>query len=462
MFTYRFAEAMGVERFAYDPPSDTAINMYLDGGSGPLAQFGPTLTAFIKDEVVSGPLDDRIFDVEVFVGPTDTANELRVYFALMRPSCSSGNLHIVDSEGTVTIDESSIFLGCEQDKEVMSRSVELVTEALARVGSTPVADAEKSMWLYGQRTSHMNHWAGSCALGTCADAATLRVHGTENVAVVDASLLPQQVWGHPALTLKAMALKAADIIHAALRRLNFRIPPRQDQSAAPKPGSMAEVTVSVPVTMSGNGSKMERDGHLMATLRTVGQEVLGLHETEKHLVKVTMLQTDATPVRLSFVVSIPAERAAIMRVKTATEVMQIFQSSALSNHPVAINTATGEFVEHHLSLNDVRHHVVASIVDMLPASAFESTLRPRQESTTVQGTLAAPSLTEPPTQTSIQTTAQESTTLRGTLAARSSTKLPTQASIQTTAVADVDVEASDALGPKAFVAIIVAIVCAVD
>merc|ERR1711998_515837 len=64
---------------------------------------------------------------------------------------------------------------------------------------------------------NMNHWAGSCKMGSCVDAATLLVHGTDNVAVVDASILPGQIWGHPSLTLKAIALKAADILADQLK-----------------------------------------------------------------------------------------------------------------------------------------------------------------------------------------------------------------------------------------------------
>jgi len=44
------------------------------------------------------------------------------------------------------------------------------------------------------------------------DPATLVVRGTANVVVVDASLIPTNVPGHPVLTIMAVADRAADIL----------------------------------------------------------------------------------------------------------------------------------------------------------------------------------------------------------------------------------------------------------
>ena len=43
----------------------------------------------------------------------------------------------------------------------------------------------------------------------------LRVYGTNNVRVVDASVLPMQISGHLTSTLYAIAERAADIIQSA-------------------------------------------------------------------------------------------------------------------------------------------------------------------------------------------------------------------------------------------------------
>lgn len=43
----------------------------------------------------------------------------------------------------------------------------------------------------------------------------LKVYGTANVRVVDGSIIPIQISGHPIATLYAVAERAADIIKAA-------------------------------------------------------------------------------------------------------------------------------------------------------------------------------------------------------------------------------------------------------
>ncbi|MCC7218847.1 MAG: GMC family oxidoreductase [Burkholderiales bacterium] len=60
-----------------------------------------------------------------------------------------------------------------------------------------------------------NHWGGTAALQAGpggVDPATLVVRGTGNVAVVDASLIPTSVPGHPVATIMAVADRAGDLL----------------------------------------------------------------------------------------------------------------------------------------------------------------------------------------------------------------------------------------------------------
>ena len=71
-------------------------------------------------------------------------------------------------------------------------------------------------------TAH--HPAGTCAMGTGADAVldpTLRVRGIEGLRVVDASAMPDMVGAHINACVLMMAEKASDMIrgHAALPAL---------------------------------------------------------------------------------------------------------------------------------------------------------------------------------------------------------------------------------------------------
>lgn len=56
----------------------------------------------------------------------------------------------------------------------------------------------------------MNHWGGTAPIGKAVNAQTLVVEGTQNIHVVDASLLPAPLSAHPVATIMAVAEKAAD------------------------------------------------------------------------------------------------------------------------------------------------------------------------------------------------------------------------------------------------------------
>jgi choline dehydrogenase-like flavoprotein len=63
----------------------------------------------------------------------------------------------------------------------------------------------------------INHFGGTAALSAGpggVDPSTLIVRGTTNVAVVDASLIPTIVVGHPVGTIMAVADRAGDILAA--------------------------------------------------------------------------------------------------------------------------------------------------------------------------------------------------------------------------------------------------------
>jgi len=195
------------ETFDYYNPPTSAKDLYTQERSGALAQYGPTLTAFFKDAHSPGGPEE--FDVEAFVQPTSDRTELTVSFALMRPTCSAGVVVASETEVTFKHGETNLHQACPRDTQMMDSAREQVRDAMRAVGATRVS----SVGPYD-----MNHWAGSCSLGHCVSPDTLLVHGSRNVAIADASILPSQVWGHPAHTLSALALKAADILVRTLRQ----------------------------------------------------------------------------------------------------------------------------------------------------------------------------------------------------------------------------------------------------
>merc|ERR1712217_892224 len=102
----------------------------------------------------------------------------------------------------IAMANNQIHEACERDQQTIKYAENLVTQQMAKVGYTGG---------FGHGDD-MNHWAGSCKLGSCANPETLIVYGTSNIVVADASILPSQVWAHPSLTLQALALRASDIL----------------------------------------------------------------------------------------------------------------------------------------------------------------------------------------------------------------------------------------------------------
>ena len=68
----------------------------------------------------------------------------------------------------------------------------------------------------------INHFGGTCPLRAAddqggTDPKTLRVRGTDNVHVVDASIQPKVVPGHPVATIMACAQRAAALLLDVVR-----------------------------------------------------------------------------------------------------------------------------------------------------------------------------------------------------------------------------------------------------
>ncbi|CAE7212756.1 betA [Symbiodinium natans] len=184
----------------YGEVTDQIMSQYLHDRSGALAQFGPILMGFWKDPRTSGGNDQ--YDVEFFLGPQAEVGRLALHVALMRDTCSNAEM-VLNPDGTIKL-EGSPRNACAHDIITMEHALGWLDHMLGSAGCHKEGETERS-WAF-------NHWAGSCALGACVDPQSLRVRGTMNVAVADASITPTTIWAHPALTLKGIAFKAADVL----------------------------------------------------------------------------------------------------------------------------------------------------------------------------------------------------------------------------------------------------------
>jgi len=191
-------------------PGSITISKEIAWLSGGLAQFGPTLTAFVRDPTTAGTEKD--YDVEIFVQPQGSTTQLMVYFILMRPTCSSTNLYL---EGDTLMKGSGLYFACERDVKTMQFAQDFVQQRMEKQKKTAKC-VDNCGSVLNATVNSVNHWSGTCALGRCVCPKKLLVHGTTNIAVADASLLPGQIWGHPAYTMEAVALRAADLIIASV------------------------------------------------------------------------------------------------------------------------------------------------------------------------------------------------------------------------------------------------------
>ena len=179
------------------------LSQYLDSKSGPLAQFGPIFTGFWKDPRTPG--GNERYDIEYWMSPQEDPGLLALQVALMRETCSDAKMAL-NFDGTIRL-EGAPRNGCDYDITTMQNAMNWLDHMLGSAGCHKEGPTEHN-WAF-------NHWAGSCALGACVNPDTLLVHGTRNVAVADASITPTTIWGHPALTLKGIAFKAADTLASA-------------------------------------------------------------------------------------------------------------------------------------------------------------------------------------------------------------------------------------------------------
>ena len=118
------------------------------------------------------------------------------------------------------------FLSADSDIQRLSNGVRealavAATGPLDKWVAGPVAgvsanldDDELSAWLRAHAESFA-HMVGGCRMGLDENAVVdpeLRVHGLEGLRVVDVSVMPSNVSGHPAAAVMAIAERASDLM----------------------------------------------------------------------------------------------------------------------------------------------------------------------------------------------------------------------------------------------------------
>jgi choline dehydrogenase len=163
--------------------------------------------AMLVDEGLSAPTDHAFS-----VGPT-----------LLQPS-SHGKVSLRTAmPGTAPRILHNHFV-TEQDRQTMLRGLQAVLEIVNQPAlrahqrepfNVPASDSDADLMAWLEReVNTCYHPVGTCAIGTVVDP-RLRVHGVENLRVVDASVIPTIVRGNTNAPTIMIAEKAADMIRGS-------------------------------------------------------------------------------------------------------------------------------------------------------------------------------------------------------------------------------------------------------
>lgn len=170
-------------------------------------------------------------DMTLLLSKANDGNYISIVAILMHPF-SRGNVHIASADPTAQPRVDPQYLSHPMDIEMLARAMLYMdkvaaTEPLAGLlkqdgrripdlGAHLQGDLDKAKELVRQRAFTTFHPSGTCAMlpkemGGVVDSC-LRVYGTKNVRIVDASVFPLEPLGHTQATVYAVAEKAADLI----------------------------------------------------------------------------------------------------------------------------------------------------------------------------------------------------------------------------------------------------------
>ncbi len=200
--TWIYFKVPDIGLYNYTSPPLKDQDDFIKEGKGPLTQYGPLLVGLIDidSEVTGGKDGDHEHNiVEFFVTAATEKDTVRVNFVHLTPKKRDGAVITKDLKVTGSqYDADFSFASLDKAKQV-------ITDAMAKKG-------------YGRtgpyvHLNNMNHPGGTCGIGECIDPDTLIVKGTDNVAVCDNSIVPEQATVHTALSLMAIASKGGDILN---------------------------------------------------------------------------------------------------------------------------------------------------------------------------------------------------------------------------------------------------------
>lgn len=242
MVTYSYSGPVPYAAYNYGDYAGNAADLddYLADGSGPYAQYQPV-------SILNYAAGGAIPKVEIFLNPNGAgtpggkyygANTLSAFLMLLDPKARgviaidpSGNViapniylpNTQDGAFDTTVMAQAVFDMIQLFKQDSGLTILFGPGGLSHPNLNPDSLADIRTYVTGPSPVDevyfnrliINHFGGTAALseGTGGVAPkTLILRGTRNVAVVDASLIPTIVPGHPVGTIMAVADRAGDIL----------------------------------------------------------------------------------------------------------------------------------------------------------------------------------------------------------------------------------------------------------
>ena len=190
-------------------------------------QFGslPEGIAFVKTRPVLPKVDLQLMFAPLFVPPTVPGNGYTIAISLTDPQ-SRGRIALRSNTPTEYPAIFANYLAHQQDKEKLVEGIELVrrmnkTKALAPFYENdfypdPHLQSEADLDEFVRNNAlTLGHIVGTCKMGYDELAVVdeqLRVHGTQGLRVVDASIMPTIVSGNTNAPVIMVAEKIADLL----------------------------------------------------------------------------------------------------------------------------------------------------------------------------------------------------------------------------------------------------------
>ena len=215
---------------AYNNPIAEDRDDYLEHRSGVLAQSAPNLNPMVWEPITGTDGYYRQLQwtarVDTSLGIDNSDGHAMVLSNYLGLGQVARGRTTINSKLNMLVETLPNVSMNAADREAIIHGIESMRSALSNVSDLVILSptAEVSASDYVDTTSHapVNHWLGSCKLGTddgrtggtaVVDVDT-KVYGTDNLFVVDASIFPGLTTSNPSAAIVVAAERAAERILA--------------------------------------------------------------------------------------------------------------------------------------------------------------------------------------------------------------------------------------------------------